>query len=273
MSQQPTDHTRASIKVYRHSLSVRLTHWAGALCLLVLLMSGLQIFNAHPALYWGNASDFPHPIAAIAATSRGGRPEGVTEVLGHAFDTTGVLGVSGLRNGQERGFPAWITLPGYQDLATGRRWHFFFAWLLVLDGLIYFAFGFAGGHIRRDLIPSRRELREIGGTILDHLRLRFARGKAAQPYNVLQQLSYLVVLFVVVPLLILAGLALAPGIDAALPALTSIFGGRQSARTVHFVCAFLLVAFVTVHVLVVILSGAWNRMRSMITGWYAVEPE
>ena len=108
--------------------------------------------------------------------------------------------------------------------------------------------------------------------MLDHARLRFARGEEARRYNVLQRLAYLIILFVVLPLLVLAGLAMSPGLDAAFPGLTAVFGGRQSARTVHFVCAFILTGFVVVHVLMVLLSGLWNNLRSMITGWYAIRP-
>jgi thiosulfate reductase cytochrome b subunit len=274
MTASAVDH-RASIipAVYRHSLLVRVTHWINVLCLTLLLMSGLQIFNAHSALYWGQASDFSKPILAITARDKDGGQFGATEVLGHTFDTTGVLGLSGPPdNRQQRGFPAWITLPGYQDLATGRRWHFFFAWMLVINGIVYLASGFLRGHFWRDLLPSREQFRHIGRSIVEHLRLRFPRGEEAKHYNVLQKLSYLIVVFIVLPLLIIAGLTMSPGIDAAFPWLTSVFGGRQSARTVHFLAAFTLVAFVAVHVLMVLISGLWNNMRSMITGWYTIKP-
>lgn len=263
---------RASI-IYRHSVTVRLTHWFGVTFMTMLLMSGLQIFNAHPALYLGYASDFAHPIASIGTQQEGNRQIGVTTVFGHSFNTTGVLGVSGKPDDDEHAFPQWVTLPGFQDLATGRRWHFFFAWLLLFDAVIYVIYGLAWGHVRRDLIPSSRQLRRIGTSILDHLRLRFPRGDEARGYNVLQRLSYLGILFVVMPVLILTGLTMSPGLDAAFPFLTLILGGRQSARTIHFVCAFLVVGFAFVHVAMVLLSGVWNNMRSMITGWYAIKPE
>lgn len=257
--------------VYRHSLLVRVTHWINVICLTLLLMSGLQIFNAHSALYWGQASDFGKPILAITAQEKNGKEFGATEVFGHEFDTTGFLGLSGPRDDpQERAFPSWITLPGYQDLATGRRWHFFFAWILVINGIAYLLSGVLRGHFWRDLLPSGEQLRHIGGSILEHLRLRFPRGEEAKHYNVLQKLSYLAVVFLVLPVLIVAGLTMSPGIDAAFPWLTSVFGGRQSARTVHFVAAFILVAFAAVHILMVLISGVWNNMRSMITGWYAI---
>ncbi len=130
--------------ISRHSAIVRITHWVNFLCLTILLMSGLQIFNAHPALYWGQASDFEHPLIAMAPyRDEQGGLHGVTTVLGHDFDTTGVLGVSSAPDGglQARGFPAWATLPGEQWLAMGRRWHFFFAWLFVFNGLAYLVSG------------------------------------------------------------------------------------------------------------------------------------
>jgi thiosulfate reductase cytochrome b subunit len=253
----------------RHAGLVRVTHWINALCFALLLMSGLQIFNAHPALYIGAQSDFDHPAIAIQARRSEHGIKGETMLFGHAFDTTGVLGVS-TEGGQvtPRAFPSWITIPSFQDLATGRRWHFFFAWLLVLNGLAYLVFGLASRHFRRDLLPSGRELRHIGGEILDHLRLRFPRGEAAKRYNVLQQLAYLAVVFVLFPLVVLTGLTMSPGIDSAVPQLLSVFGGRQTARLIHFVAASGLVLFVVVHLVMVLISGVWNNIRSMITGWY-----
>ncbi len=271
--EQTSDAPASSLLVYRHPLVVRVTHWVGVICLAILLMSGLQIFNAHPALYTGQASDFAHPVASIGTEQRDGREIGVTEVFGHTFNTTGFLGLSGKHGGDEHAFPAWLTLPSYQNLALGRRWHFFFAWVLVLDGLIYLIYSLASGHVWRDLIPSWGQLRHIGASILAHVRLRFPRGEEAKHYNVLQKLSYLIILFIVLPLLILAGLTMSPGIDAAFHWLTGLLGGRQNARTIHFVCAFIIVGFATVHVMMALLSGLWNNIRSMITGWYTIKPE
>jgi thiosulfate reductase cytochrome b subunit len=259
--------------MYRHSVIVRLTHWIGVVSVTILLMSGLQIFNAHPALYLGQASDFAHPIMAIGAAREDGHEIGITAIFGHSFKTTGILGLSGASNTDERAFPAWLILPSYQDLATGRRWHFFFAWLLVFDGLIYLIYSLASRHFWRDLIPSARQLRGIGTSILDHLRLRFPRGEAARHYNVLQRLSYLAILFIIIPLLILTGLTMSPGLDAAFSLLAPVFGGRQSARSIHFVCAFLVLGFAVVHITMVLLSGPCNNVRSMFSGWYKITPE
>jgi thiosulfate reductase cytochrome b subunit len=232
-------------------------------------MSGLQIFNAHPALYVGERSDFDHPAMSIQAHLSANGLVGQTMILGHSFDTTGVLGVSN-EGGQvsRRAFPSWVTVPSFQDLATGRRWHFFFAWLLVLNALGYLVWGIASWHFVRDLLPSREELGHVGKEFLEHLRLRFPRGDAAKRYNVLQQLAYLLVVFVLVPLMILTGLTMSPGIDSAVPQLLALFGGRQTARLIHFVTASSLVLFVIAHFVMVLISGVWNNLRSMITGWY-----
>jgi thiosulfate reductase cytochrome b subunit len=258
--------------VRRHSAIVRATHWVNVLCMAVLLTSGLQIFNAHPALYWGEASTFDDPLLAMRALrGEGGAPVGVTEIFGARFETTGVLGLS-TANGRlvARGFPSWLTLPSYQDLATGRRWHFFFAWLFVANGLVYLAWTLAAGHWR-DLLPSFRQLRGIGGTVREHLLLRFPKGEAARRYNVLQKLAYLGVILILAPLLVLSGLTMSPGMNAKFPWLLDLFGGRQSARTMHFVAMTLTVLFVVVHVAMVLLSGVFNNMRAMITGKYRID--
>ncbi len=266
---------RSGRLVYRHPLAVRLTHWVNVLCLAVLLMSGLQIYNAHPAFYWGNASDFARPFVAMFAT-RGDNPRGVTAIAGRTFDTTGVLGLSYDADGDpvERGFPGWATLPSTQSLATGRRWHFFFAWLFVINGLAYLVYSLVTRHLRRDLAPTRHDLRHIGRSIVEHTRLRFPTGEEARRYNVLQKVAYLAVIFGLLPLVVLTGLTMSPGMDAALP-LVSLFGGRQSARTIHFLAASGLVLFTLVHVAMVVLSGPWNNLRSMVTGRYdiGVEPK
>jgi thiosulfate reductase cytochrome b subunit len=253
----------------RHAAPVRVTHWINVICFTLLLMSGLQIFNAHPALYVGERSDFDHPAMSIQAHLSANGLVGETMILGHSFDTTGVLGVSN-EGGQvsRRAFPSWVTVPSFQDLATGRRWHFFFAWLLVLNALGYLVWGIASWHFARDLLPSREELGHVGKEFLEHLRLRFPRGDAAKRYNVLQQLAYLLVVFVLFPLMILTGLTMSPGIDSAVPQLLTLFGGRQTARLIHFVTASSLVLFVIVHFVMVLISGVWNNLRSMITGWY-----
>ena len=264
---------RAGEAIYRHRLLTRLGHWINVLCLSVLLMSGLNIFNAHPRLYWGQyGANFDKPVMEMVVDQApDGSGVGVTRIAGHTFKTMGLFGASKYKGEwQARGFPGWMTLPSYQDLATGRHWHFFFAWLLVLNGLVYLVHTVWSGHLKQDLLPREGELKP--GALLidlwDHIRLKKPVGEAARRYNPLQKLAYLAVIFLLLPLMVLTGLTMSPGMDAIAPVLLDVFGGRQSARTLHFVTADLLVLFVLVHLIEVLISGLWNELRSMITGWY-----
>jgi len=237
--------------VFRHAVATRVLHWLNALCVFLMLMSGLQIFNAHPRLYWGQYG---------ANTDQA------------ALEVTEKDGAGGL---VERGFPGWATIPSYQDLSTGRRWHFFFAWVLVFSSVLYFIISFATRHVQRDLLPTRTQwsLKGIAGDFRDHLRFRFPKGEAARQYNSLQKLAYLAVLFILAPMILATGLTMSPGMDAGYPWLLNLFGGRQSARTLHFICATTLVLFIVVHLAMVVLAGPINELRSMITGRYALPPE
>jgi len=218
--------------VHRHALATRLTHWINALCLTILLGSGLQIFLAHPALYWGQyGADADRPAFEIGAeTSADGAQKGFVRLGSATFDTTGKLGLIGNADGDfsERAFPRWATIPGWRSLALGRRWHFFFAWVFVANLAAYYIFGLINGHLRRDLVPTRRQLhpREILADIVDHLKLKFPKGEAARHYNPLQKFAYLGVVALLLPTMILTGLTMSPGMDAILPWLVELFGGR-----------------------------------------------
>jgi thiosulfate reductase cytochrome b subunit len=261
--------------IYRHTVAVRVTHWINLFCISLLLMSGLQIFNAHPRLYWGQyGADADPAFIEMVAMGTEDHPKGVTRIAGHAFDTTGFLGVS--RDSDHvltpRGFPRWATWPSVQNLAAGRRWHFFLAWLFVINGAAYLGFGLRNRHFSRDLAPSPAQIRPraVLQSIWDHMRLKHPHGEEAKRYNVLQKLTYLIVIFVLLPLMLLTGLTMSPGIDSVLPGLLDLFGGRQSARTIHFISANLIVLFVIVHVVEVFIAGAVNEIRSMITGSYVL---
>jgi thiosulfate reductase cytochrome b subunit len=272
----PSRPLRTRLLVERHTRVTRLTHWINLLCVTMLLMSGLQIFNAHPALYWGMTGVDPSQalFEVGADDSGGGSPVGFTRIGSSTFETTGILGVSRNASGEavQRGFPRWATLPSWRDLAMGRRWHFFFAWVFVANLLVYLVAGMASGHFWRDLLPSKQQLRPraLLQDIADHLRLKFPRGEASRGYNPLQKLAYLAVIFVLLPLMILAGLTMSPGIDAIFPWLVDLLGGRQSARTIHFFTASMIVLFVFVHVAMVLLAGPLNELRGMITGKFAI---
>jgi thiosulfate reductase cytochrome b subunit len=253
--------------IYRHRLPTRLWHWLNALSVFVMLMSGFMIFNAHPHLYWG-------PYGANHDHSWLDINPGHLRVGPVTVPTFGLLGVNP-NGGRFVAFPPLVTIPSHYDLSGARHWHFAFAWLLVLPGLGYWIWGFARRHIWRDLAPSRAELRpsHILHDIGQHARLRFPTGEAARHYNILQKLAYLGVLFVLLPGVILTGLTMSPAMDAAWPWLLALFGGRQSARSIHFICAMGLAAFILVHLIMVVLAGPINEVRSMITGRYRVPPD
>ena len=258
-------------RIYRHRLPVRLMHWINVISLTILLGSGLNIFNAHPALYWGKDSHFASPWLSIGASNTPAGTVGVTRLGDRQWDTTGVLGVSQV-DGQTkaRGFPSWATVPGPQWLSMARHWHFFFAWVFVINGVAYLLYALFSRHLVRDLLPTGAELRGIGRSIVDHIMFKHPTGEAAKRYNVLQNLAYLTVIFVLLPLVVVAGLAMSPRLDAVYAGWVDLLGGRQSARSLHFIAAAGLLLFTLVHVFEVIVAGVWNELRSMITGWYTV---
>ena len=269
MNKQPT-----ARRFYRHRLPVRVMHWINVISLSILLMSGLNIFNAHPALYWGKDSHFASPWLSIKAKDTPAGPVGVTQFAGRQWDTTGVLGISQVDGEtKSRGFPSWATVPGPQWLSMARHWHFFFAWVFVINGVAYLVYALFSRHLTRDLLPTRAELRGIGRSIRDHLRFKHPTGEAAKRYNVLQNLAYLTVIFVLLPLVVFAGLAMSPRLDAVYAGWVDLLGGRQSARSLHFIAAAGLLLFTLIHLFEVIVAGVWNEVRSMITGWYTVPAE
>lgn len=227
---------KAGRLITRQKPATRITHWIWATCFFFLLLSGLQIFNAHPALYLGDQSGF-------------------------SFDNA-ILVIDG--------FPSWATIPSSQDLATGRVVHFFFAWILVATLAIWFLASLRNRHVRKDLLPTRKDASGFIPDIRDHLRLKLVH---AVRYSPLQKLAYGGVLFVLFPLIILTGLSMSPGMNAVLPWLPELFGGRQTARTLHFLTMALLVAFFAVHLIMILLAGPLNELRSITTGKYRLSPK
>ena len=260
--------------VRRHRLSTRLWHWLNVVTVTVMLMSGLMIFNAHPRLYWGRFG--ANPDRAWLEIGSDGE-NGLLRIGSWTLETTGLFGrftdVHGVV--QEQAFPGWMTIPTHYSLADARLWHLAFAWVLAVGLLGYLVWSLANGHIRRDLHITRGEWRpgHLWHDVKEHARLRFPTGAAALKYNVLQKIAYCGVLFALLPLAILTGLAMSPGMDAGLPFLAELLGGRQSARSLHFLMALGLVGFFVIHILMVVLAGPINEVRSMITGRYRVPAE
>ncbi|MET0365290.1 MAG: cytochrome b/b6 domain-containing protein [Sphingobium sp.] len=236
----PTVEPAGGTLVRRHRLSTRLWHALNAVTLYVMFTSGLGIFNAHPRLYWGDyGANFDHAWLELSR------------------------------------FSGWLTLPAHYSLALSRRWHLAFALVLGFSLLAYMLWSLVNRHIVRDLAFRKGELRpaHVWQDVKSHARLRFPTGAAALRYNVLQKASYITVLFVLIPLAIATGLTLSPGMNAAWPWLLDIFGGRQTARSIHFIVAWSLAAFFIVHILMVLLAGPANELRSIVTGWYRLPKE
>jgi len=223
----------------RHSALVRVTHWITTLCFFALLVSGVEIVISHPRFYWGEEGNvlmtplFSLPIPA----SRASVPTGYGFVMPD-------------QNG-------W-----------SRYLHFQSAWAVLLTGLLYFLAGLFSGHFWKNLVPAGSDLKvsALSRTIVDRLRFKPPAEADASSYNVLQRLTYLAVIFVVFPLMIWTGLAMSPAMVSAFPGAMTVFGGQQSARTIHFFGTLILVFFLLVHVVMVYVAGFRNRMRAMVTG-------
>jgi thiosulfate reductase cytochrome b subunit len=232
--------------IRRHTLATRLWHWTTAVSVIILLGSGLMILNAHGQLYWGEyGANFDQPWFKLI----------------WFFDTARV--------------PGWLTIPSSYNLALARRWHLFFALVLGFALLAYMIVSLINRHFQNDLRIRRSELSR-GHLIADfksHLALQFHDPENPRAYNIFQKISYAGVIFILLPLVIFTGLAMSPGMNAAWPWLLDIFGGRQSARSVHFIVAMLLAGFIIVHLALVILAGPLNEVRSMLTGKWRVPPE
>ncbi|WP_294261025.1 cytochrome b/b6 domain-containing protein [uncultured Sphingomonas sp.] len=232
--------------IAKHKLATRLWHWINALTIFVLLGSGLMILNAHPNLYWGQyGANFDQPWFKVAYVFESGR------------------------------VPGWLTIPSTYNLALARRWHLTFALVLGFGLLFFMVASVINRHFQRDLRLRRAELApaHLANDVREHLALRFHDPRAPGSFNTLQKLSYVGVIFFAIPLVIATGLTMSPGINAAAPWLLDLFGGRQSARSIHFIAAMALALFIVVHLALVILAGPINEVRSMITGRWRVPAE
>jgi thiosulfate reductase cytochrome b subunit len=229
----------AGLHAPRHAAIVRITHWITTLCFFALLVTGIEIVISHPRFYWGETGNVLTPalFALPIPASRSTVPTGYGFVLPD-------------QNG-------W-----------SRYLHFQAAWAAVLTGLVYAVFGLFTRHFRTNLLPAGADLswRSISGSIANHLRFKPPDEAEDWSYNVLQRLAYLFVVFVLFPLAIWTGLAMSPAIASVFPMAVTVFGGQQSARTIHFFVSVFLVAFLLVHIVMICLAGFRNRMRAMITG-------
>lgn len=221
------------VRESRHKRPVRITHWVNVLSFVALTVSSIGILLAHPRFYWGETGFFDTPAA---------------------FELPFEANLEDL----------WVR-------AWGRQVHFLAAWVAVLNGLVYVAWGFYTGHFGFNFVPDRRQLEWKSITALLGRHLRLQNPSELSGYNILQKLAYSGVVFGLLPLLILSGLTMSPGFTAAFPQLFTLFGGRQSARTIHFILAIVLILFVAIHVFMTFLAGFRRTVMPMISGGYSAQ--
>lgn len=223
----------------RHSALVRITHWISTVCFFALLVSGIEIVISHPRFYWGETGNVLTPSL---------------------FD----LPIPASRSIVKTGYG--YVLPDQNGWS--RYLHFQAAWALVLIGLLYVIWGLVTRHFGTHLLPAKTDLSwpALASSIGNHLRFKRPRDAEAWSYNVLQRVTYLFVIFVAFPLVIWTGLAMSPAVTSAFPAVVTVFGGQQSARTIHFFVTVFLVLFLVVHIMMICVAGFRDRMRAMVTG-------
>ena len=238
-----------------HTRWVRTTHWVLAASVLTLAVTGFTILMAHPRLYWGTVGNDLTPALIELPVSRNYR-HGGWEVSTPAFPDGG------------RALSAIRTYDILNENSWARSLHFLAAWFLLVTGTIYLLAGLFSGHLRRDLVPRRGELtgRLVRDDLAAHLRLRTRPARGGPPYGLVQKCSYCAVVFLGLPLMVLTGLAMSPAMTAAYPFLSGVWGGTQSARTIHFLVFVALMVFVVLHLVMVSLSGFRRQMRAMTFG-------
>lgn len=226
--------------IYKHKLATRIWHWVNVVTIFIMIGSGLGILNAHPHLYWGQFGANPDP--AWLHMSR---------------------------------WPGWMTIPGSYNLAVSRRWHLAFALVLGFGLLLFMISSLINRHFQRDLAIKAHEVApgHLWYDIKEHAAFRFHDPHHPGAFNVLQKIAYASAIFVFIPAIIFTGLAMSPGMDAAWPWLIDLFGGRASARSIHFIAMLAIIGFIIVHLALVILAGAWGEVSSMITGKWRVPEE
>ena len=211
----------------RHAFSTRLWHWVNAAAIIVLFMSGLNISNAHRHLYWGN----------------------------YGFDPKDAW-LSVIR------FPGWATIPQHYNLAVARDWHILAAWPFAVGLLFIWAMMLANGHFRRDLTTTPRDW--TPGAVIASLRSHSGGADEAGGYNPVQRILYGLVFGVLLPLMVFTGLAISPGFEPAAPWLVDLLGGRQSARSLHFLAAWGIFGFFVIHIVLAVTD--WRLILEMVTG-------
>jgi thiosulfate reductase cytochrome b subunit len=239
----------------KHAAWVRVSHWIAAASVLALVFTGVEILMVHPRLYWGEAGNDLTPALIELPISRNHRHGGWTGTT--AFFAAPNSPVSATR-----------TFDIFNQNGWGRSLHFLAAWTLVIPGIIYVLNGLAAGHFRARIWPRGGDLapRRVWQDAVEHFRLRVRPATGGPDYGVLQKFAYTFVVFVAAPLMVLTGITMAPAVTAVFPGLLGLFGGYQSARTIHFFTFLAIGAFAIAHVVMVARSGFRRQMKGMTFG-------
>jgi thiosulfate reductase cytochrome b subunit len=238
-----------------HARWVRTSHWVVTASFLTLAITGFLILMVHPRLYWGEADNDLTPALIELPVSRNYKHGGWENRVAFTGDANSPVSAS-------------RTYDIFNQNGGGRSLHFLAAWVFVLVGAAYLLAGLFTRHLWRNIMPRPRELAQglVERDVVDHLRLRIPAATGGPRYGLLQKCSYFAVVFLALPLMVATGLAMSPAVTAALPFLSGVFGGHQSARTIHFFAFSALVLFLLVHVVMVVKSGFRRQMRAMTLG-------
>jgi len=239
----------------RHKRWVKAFHWIVVLSFLTLAFSGYEILMVHPRLYWGEVGNDLTPALIELPISRNHKHGGWENTIAFSDDMDGPVSAS-------------RTFDIFNQNGWGRSLHFLAAWFLVLAGVAYFISGLFTGHFRKHIWPGRKEFspKLFWKDIVKHLRMQIPPTTGGPQYGLLQKTTYLIVIFLIMPIAIMTGLTMSPAVTAAYPFLLKIFGGAQSARTIHFFTSVTLVLFLCVHLFMIIKSGFKDHMLYMTLG-------
>jgi len=251
----PSSSGGSSARSVGHRRWVRITHWISVLSFFTLGITGVFIFATHPRLYWGEVGNNLTPALLEIPITNNHRPDEFVQTV--SFTEVSATAFSANR-----------TYRIFNPNGWGRSLHFLGGWFLVISGVFYALAGIFSGHIKNDLLPRARELipRVFWQDMKNHLTLQFGPARSGPPYGLLQRCAYTTVAFIALPLMLVTGLTMSPAVTAAYPMLLDVFGGYQSARTIHFFGFAALFLFLVVHVAMVALTGFRRQLRAMTLG-------
>ena len=244
-------------KSLEHKKWVKISHWIATLGFLLLAFTGFEILMVHPRLYWGEVGNELTPAILEFPISRNYQHGSWQESI--PFFEGKDVPVSAARTFDPQMF---------NENGWGRSLHFLAAWILILIGVFYLITGIVQGHFRNYIWPGIKELSpgKIWRDVKMHLQLKLPDADGGPRYGVLQKMTYSGVIFFVLPLAIITGLTMSPAITASFPFLLDLFGGMQSARTIHFFTSLILELFLVVHIIMVIITGFKKQIRYMTIG-------